>query len=690
MDEKYTDAYLDSVKTYLYKLSYLAKQDPNTLKDLSLLEIILQIYNWADWFVVSEDNKINIQKLIDCIYFRNPNLTLPKVIPGTFYSNVSTPQTIWTWQRIWDNINVHESVGPTPPIAYLTVNPNSKTVTSLSGFTLFTVNSNVEWEVTSSQPWCVVAKNSSGLFTATFTPNILSSIRSATLVVSGPGVTAVNVILLQEAASAVLTITPVENVVTALSGATIFSVVTNGTWIAQSDSVWCSVTASGIGNGTIFANYASNIGDIPRAALITITTPGLAPVIVRLAQQAASTYLTVAPSTQTVVATGGTANFTVSSNTTWTTQVTGIGSSWCTATSSGTNNGTVVVTCAPNTNLGNRSATIIISAANITPLSVVVNQPGATGTLSVLPSQTTVTPAAGNTIFNITSNVAWIASCNSSWCSVTPNGIGNGEVVATFGQNTMLESRTATISISAPGLTPQVVTLIQNPISGYSPVTVQQGFIYNWNVLTGLSPISSSDDWVPPRISLVESIVPTAEYMRLKSFANPDFDQLLHEETNDFGFDAYNTFGRLDNGLFTNETNYPSGSILMSPYNTTASIKGAVFIGMNDTIPVMGVYNIGNTSFPLRLVKVSTTLLPGETGVYIGNNGREYPTICIGNADDCQEWLATNLIETNFRDGTAIPEILNNTDWTNAINANTPARCSYNNDESNAFIIQDV
>jgi hypothetical protein len=45
MDEKYTNAFIDSSKNYIQALRYLAKRDPKVLKDLSLLEILLQIYN---------------------------------------------------------------------------------------------------------------------------------------------------------------------------------------------------------------------------------------------------------------------------------------------------------------------------------------------------------------------------------------------------------------------------------------------------------------------------------------------------------------------------------------------------------------------------------------------------------------------------------------------------------------------
>lgn len=106
MDERYTISLIDSTKSYLYNLQYLAKDNAQTLKDISILDIFTNLYNWADWFEVSENDKIKLQKLMDCILFRNSDLTLPTIVPGTYYSNVSTPQTIHTWQRVYDNFDV--------------------------------------------------------------------------------------------------------------------------------------------------------------------------------------------------------------------------------------------------------------------------------------------------------------------------------------------------------------------------------------------------------------------------------------------------------------------------------------------------------------------------------------------------------------------------------------------------------
>ena len=77
----------------------------------------------------------------------------------------------------------------------------------------------------------------------------------------------------------------------------------------------------------------------------------------------------------------------------------------------------------------------------------------------------------------------------------------------------------------------------------------------------------------------------------------------------------------------------------------------------------------------LRPVKDTTSLSDGESGYYVGNDGKVYRTICIGTI----EILADNLAETKYRDGSAIPEITDNAAWM----ADTDgALCAYDNDWS--------
>jgi len=66
-----------------------------------------------------------------------------------------------------------------------------------------------------------------------------------------------------------------------------------------------------------------------------------------------------------------------------------------------------------------------------------------------------------------------------------------------------------------------------------------------------------------------------------------------------------------------------------------------------------------------------------ETGAMTGNDGKTYKTVKIGG----QWWMSENLRETKYRNGDAIPEVTDNSQWGNL---NTGARCSYGNEESNA------
>jgi len=79
----------------------------------------------------------------------------------------------------------------------------------------------------------------------------------------------------------------------------------------------------------------------------------------------------------------------------------------------------------------------------------------------------------------------------------------------------------------------------------------------------------------------------------------------------------------------------------------------------------------------IRPLKDSTTLTHGQAGIYTGNDGKIYRTICIGT----QEWLADNLAETKYRNGDTIPEVTNNAAWAALA---TGALCAYNNNWLNA------
>ena len=105
--DKYINSIVTSTKKYLLDLEYLAKDNKNVLNDLFNLQIYLNVLDWMVWVEYPESNKIKIEEKINKIIWKNPNLAYV-INDFKYYKNVNTRQNIWTWQRIYDNINVKE------------------------------------------------------------------------------------------------------------------------------------------------------------------------------------------------------------------------------------------------------------------------------------------------------------------------------------------------------------------------------------------------------------------------------------------------------------------------------------------------------------------------------------------------------------------------------------------------------
>jgi hypothetical protein len=81
--------------------------------------------------------------------------------------------------------------------------------------------------------------------------------------------------------------------------------------------------------------------------------------------------------------------------------------------------------------------------------------------LLVAPGNITVPSSAGKGYFLITCNTNWSAVSDAEWCRVSPGGSGNDTIFADYDQNPLHNERTAHITITASGLPPVSVTLIQ-------------------------------------------------------------------------------------------------------------------------------------------------------------------------------------------------------------------------------------
>ncbi|MBK7211954.1 MAG: hypothetical protein IPH88_01380 [Bacteroidales bacterium] len=114
--------------------------------------------------------------------------------------------------------------------------------------------------------------------------------------------------------------------------------------------------------------------------------------------------------------------------------------------------------------------------------------------LNVTPTTQTVSAVADTATFDIQTPIAWTATSSANWCAVTASGTGNSTLQAVYQLNTSLEPRTATITITVSGLSPVIVTLVQEgkiPYLNISPASQTVGNAAGSTVFT----VSSNCDW---------------------------------------------------------------------------------------------------------------------------------------------------------------------------------------------------
>ena len=181
--------------------------------------------------------------------------------------------------------------------------------------------------------------------------------------------------------------------------------------------------------------------------------------------------------------------------------------------------------------------------------------------------------------------------------------------------------------------------------------TFNYGLLYNWYAATDVRNICA-DGWEIPSNAQWDTL---RTYLGGTSFAGGKL-----KETGLVYWGSPNTGA-------TNETGFNArgAGVRQGTDGTFDSIitSGVWFSSDSPTLGRCGCASASNSaslfnSFPpkdqgcsMRPIKTTTTLTHGQTGTYIGNDGKVYRTICIGT----QEWLADNLAETKFRDGSWIP-----------------------------------
>jgi phosphotriesterase-related protein len=334
----------------------------------------------------------------------------------------------------------------------LSVTPKSRSISSASGTTTFTVTSNIDWSVSESSSWLTATKTDDTTLTVSYDENTSVDSRSAEITVSGAGVTSQNIMINQSGVSPTLSVTPVSRSISAASGITTFTVTSNIDWSVSESSSW--LTATKTDDTTLTVSYDENTSVDSRSAEITVSGAGVTSQNIMVNQSGVSPILSVTPVSRSISSASGTTTFTVTSNIDWSVSES---SSWLTATK--TDDTTLTVSYDENTSVDSRSAEITVSGAGVISQNIMVNQSGVSPILSVTPVSRSISSASGTTTFTVTSNIDWSVSESSSWLTATKTDATT--LTVRYDENTSVASRFSEITVSGAGVNSQSVYIIQ-------------------------------------------------------------------------------------------------------------------------------------------------------------------------------------------------------------------------------------
>ncbi len=247
-----------------------------------------------------------------------------------------------------------------------------------------------------------------------------------------------------------LNITPVFKNVSYLSGTFQIIVNANIDWAVDESCDWLNCYPnSGSECGLITVFYEENPDADPRSCTISVSGNGFSSQCL-VNQSSAPAFLNLNPTSQNVGWMAGNFTADITSNLTWTVTDT---CSWlsCSPTS-GNGNGSITVNYEENPYNEPRSCTIILSGSGLNS-ECVVNQELAPGFLNLSPTNQNVGWMAGDFTIEVSSNIIWSVTDNCSWLECIPEtGTGNGEITVNYDENTSINPRVCTITVTGSGL----------------------------------------------------------------------------------------------------------------------------------------------------------------------------------------------------------------------------------------------
>lgn len=207
--------------------------------------------------------------------------------------------------------------------------------------------------------------------------------------------------------------------------------------------------------------------------------------------------------------------------------------------------------------------------------------------------------------------------------------------------------------------------------------SVKYGYLYNWYAVNNASPIYAANAHVP---TLTE-MTALYNYVGGESVGGGVLKSITGWTDNVGALDSYG-FNLKGSGYrsWLGSFSYIGleGMLWTSTLNSLDASQAKYMYAIdNGTTIFINVAGI-KSGLSVRLIVDTPIEISGTHAIYVGNDGRRYNCVLI----DSVWWLAENLAETKYRDGTLILTVTNNTAWATL---STGAMCAYNNDETNVL-----
>ena len=173
-------------------------------------------------------------------------------------------------------------------------------------------------------------------------------------------------------------------------------------------------------------------------------------------------YITIQKDSLQATCQGGELTISFTTNKAWTASSS---QAWCTLSTSSGEKGTASLkaTVAENTAYNERSAIITIKAGTVSQKITITQKPAEKDKLELANTSFTVSAEGKNIQISFNTDVAWEATSDQEWCTLsnTTGEAGNQSITATITKNKEMKERLAKITFKAGTASPQTVSITQ-------------------------------------------------------------------------------------------------------------------------------------------------------------------------------------------------------------------------------------